>query len=495
MLMGVEKKDKQEGLQDGDELNSTFSLRSQGLEIDGTGLGVCCSESCKDVDVVSVAPQCLTSTAVASLAMGIGSDHTLKDQPFYNSRIKFQEDSGLDNITLSSSVFEFQRAQCGLQRASLAPFFKAPPSKWDDAQKWIASPTTNRNTNRQLHVEGGVGMRKNNQFGYGNRQTSMKVVLEIPDQMLVTYEEQDTKRMELNPEFNEAGWRNPVKWEGDPYQSTDPYNNTVVTTENFLKQSAINLSQHDSSMSIHSATTIIPPPSTTRSVSMRDMGTEMTPTASQEPSRTGTPVRVTPIRTPTSLQLSTPRRASSSPYHSSNVSDCNKKELSEKEMQIKTRREIMLLGTQLGKINIAAWASKEEEDNDASTSSKFLEREKQLKNLIETRAAAWEEAEKAKCMARFKQEEIKIHAWENHEIAKNEAEMRKIKVQVERMSTRAHDKLTKKLAAVRLKAEEKLAAAESERNHQSIKTEKQANYIRRTGQIPSSFSCCGWWQS
>ncbi|KAK1385342.1 Remorin like [Heracleum sosnowskyi] len=500
MLMGVDKKDIQERLQDGDELNSTLSLRSQGLEIDHTG--VCCSESCKDVDVVSVAPWCLTSTAAESLAMGMGSGHTLKDQPFYDSRNKFQDDSsldydrGLDNITVLPSVFEFQKAERGLQRAGLAPFFKAPPSKWDDAQKWIASPTTNQTTNRQLHVDGGVGLRKNNQFGYGSRQTSTKVVLEVPDQMLVTYEEPDTKRMELSQEFNEAGWLKPVEWEGDPYRSTDSYNNTVVTTENFVKQSAINLSRHGSSMSIHSGTTIIPLPSTARSVSMRDMGTEMTPMASQEPSRTGTPVRATtPIRSPTPSQPSTPRRASLSPYHSNNVSDSNKKELSEKEMQIKTRREIMLLGTQLGKMNIAAWASKEEEGNDASTSPKNLELEKQPISLIETRAAAWEEAEKAKCMARFNQEEIKIHAWENLEIAKNEAEMRKIEVHVERMSARAHDKLKKKLAAIRLKAEEKLAAAESERNRQGAKTEKQADYIRKTGQIPSSFSCCGWWRS
>lgn len=218
------------------------------------GLGVCCSESCKDVDVVSVAPQCLTSTAVESLAMGMGSEHILKDQPFYNSRIKFQDDSsldydsGLNNITVPSSVFEFQRADRGLQRAGLAPFFKAPPSKWDDAQKWIASPTTNQNTNRQLHIEGGVGLRKNNQFGYGSRQTSMKVVLEIPDQMLVTYGEPDIKRMELSQEFKEAGWRKPVEWEGNSYQSTDSHNNTVVTTENFAKQSSSKTSGTDFSV-------------------------------------------------------------------------------------------------------------------------------------------------------------------------------------------------------------------------------------------------------
>lgn len=68
---------------------------------------------------------------------------------------------------------------------------------------------------------------------------------------------------------------------------------------------------------------------------------------------------------------------------------------------MKTRREIMLLGTQLGKMNIAAWASKEEEDNDASTSLKNLGEEQPAKSVIETRAAAWEEAEKAKCMARY----------------------------------------------------------------------------------------------
>ena len=60
----------------------------------------------------------------------------------------------------------------------------------------------------------------------------------------------------------------------------------------------------------------------------------------------------------------------------------------------------MVLGAQLGKTNIAAWASKEE-DKDASTSLKTVAPEKPAKNVIETRAAAWEEAEKAKYMARY----------------------------------------------------------------------------------------------
>lgn len=137
---------------------------------------------------------------------------------------------------------------------------------------------------------------------------------------------------------------------------------------------------------------------------MRDMGTEMTPIASHEPSRTGTPVKAsTPMRSPTSSRPSTPGRTAPAPSPTNplnNHLDLNN-ELSEKEIQMKTRREIMVLGAQLGKMNIAAWASKEEEDKDASTSLKTVAVEQPTKSVNETRAAAWEEAEKAKYMARY----------------------------------------------------------------------------------------------
>jgi len=70
-----------------------------------------------------------------------------------------------------------------------------------------------------------------------------------------------------------------------------------------------------------------------------------------------------------------------------------------------------------------------------------------------------------------------------------------LQVEVERIRSKAHDKLMDKLAAARHKAEEKRAAAEANRNHQAAKTEEQADYIRRTGHVPSSylsFSCCNW---
>ncbi len=209
------------------------------------------------------------------------------------------------------------------------------------------------------------------------------------------------------------------------------------------------------------------------SVSTRDMGTEMTPIASVEPSRTATPVRATTpnLGSPINSRPSTPDRASivlsstttsannknnnscasrrshgagamggkttttskqqecSSDGIQSTSSSSNKLPLSGKELQAKTRQEILALGTQLGKPNIAAWATKEEEEADAAKALKAsVELEEVRKNLLASRAAAWEEAEQAKYAARFKREEAKIQAWENHEKAKAEAEMRRIEV-------------------------------------------------------------------
>lgn len=136
--------------------------------------------------------------------------------------------------------------------------------------------------------------------------------------------------------------------------------------------------------------------STARSVCMRDMGTEMTPIASQEPSRTGTPIRsTTPARSPNSSRKSSPVRSVS-------TEETDRKESSKKDVQMKIREEIKVLGTQLGKKNIAAWADGEQEEKDRSTSfKKNVIDEQPQQSVAEIRATAWEEAEKAKYLARF----------------------------------------------------------------------------------------------
>uniref|UniRef100_A0A1D1Y5R1 Uncharacterized protein At3g61260 n=1 Tax=Anthurium amnicola TaxID=1678845 RepID=A0A1D1Y5R1_9ARAE len=478
MLLGVEKRRKEE-----EDLESRCSLRFEAPDVhDRYVAGASSSETCKDVDVVCSLPEC--STVPTEMATG---HQRPKDIALATMRaFKVQEDDSIVAYnSVMSTTFEFQKAdRAQQQRPALVPLYSKPaPSKWDDAQKWIASPTSNR-----TGKSGGVLSKKmvGGILGYGNRQCATKV-LEVT-------EEVDTKGIDLGQMKKEAAGQRSVSWVPDPYPVADTY--VKPTLDNLVVDSAVCLSQHDSSTVVHSSTTFINPAPTVRSVSMRDMGTEMTPITSQEPSRTGTPVRsATPILSPTSSRPSTPGRAA--PI-SSPVDPVDHKEhssitgLTHKELQMKTRKEIMVLGTQLGKLNIAAWARTEEEDKDASVSLEAVPVDQPAKSVIHIRAAAWEEAEKAKYLARFKREEIKIQAWENHQKAKTEAEMRKIEVEVERMRAHAQDRLMNKLAVARHKAEEKRAAAEAKRYQQAARTAQQVEYIRRTGRIPPSFSCWNW---
>ncbi|KAH7653312.1 Remorin C-terminal protein [Dioscorea alata] len=461
MLLGVEKKRKEE-----EELEALDDYRLT---------GVAATEACRNVDVVTDLGECSTS-------IDSGRDHQLG--------------SSIASESVQSSAFEFHRTdQRALHHrpALMSPFSKPAPSKWDDAQKWIASPTASRPGKGGFGGGGGGGgggvqHKRLGVLGGGARSSAAKVVVECNDGV-------DTKGVDLSIGRKEGDLQKAVSWVPELYSVVETPAKPPLIAENSISDSAINLSRHDSSACVQSATTFVTPPPTSTSVSMRDVGTEMTPIASQEPSRTATPVRATtPMRSLNSSQPSTPRRAAQNSDPIESV-DCHggssNTELSEKDLQMRTRKEIMILGTKLGKPNIAAWAGKEEEEIDESSSLKIAPVSQTSKSVIEARASTWEEAEKAKYLARFKREEIKIQAWENHQKAKTEAEMRKIEVDVEKMRAQAHDKLMNKLAATRLKAEEKRMAAEAKRNQQAAKTAQEVEYIRRTGRIPSSFSCWG----
>ncbi|CAN6236889.1 unnamed protein product [Urochloa humidicola] len=482
MLLGVDKRRKGHGAEDEDDDDDygavpKASVRSD-AEADARGGGVICEEY-KDVDVVSTISESSTSLETGRL----------RDTHSMGSRVRVPEEDSCDSESVASN-FEFHKERGTSARSAAAsvvpPFSKPAPSKWDDAQKWIASPTTNRPS----RAAGGAVPRKMEKPSSGiGRLPATKVVLEATEEI-------DTKRIDPSQEKREIGWQKAVNWAPpDPYPEAEPCSKTTIAAESTIVDSAVTFDRNDSSTALQSATTCIPPPSTVRSVSMRDMGTEMTPEmtpiASQEPSRTGTPVRAT---SPNCSRPTTPRRTLGPSAIGAVISygECSNAELSEQDLQTKTRREIMLLGTQLGKTNIAAWASKKEEEKDASLSLKTVPMDQSTQNITEVRAAAWEEAEKAKYLARFKREEIKIQAWEDHQKAQIEAEMRKIEVEVERMRARAQDKLMTQLASARHNADEKRAAAELKRNRAAARTAEQAEHIRRTGRVPPLFGCWNW---
>ncbi|KAH0878872.1 hypothetical protein HID58_066266 [Brassica napus] len=330
-----------------------------------------------------------------------------------------QEDENLDyDSNASSSSFEFHggvRGERSTQsHASRAYPSRQVPSKWSDAEKWILS--------RQNMM-----MRKN---GQGNRMP----VRVVPDN---TGYEHTKSRM-------------------DPCQSSqaegfEKFPNLVPTAPHPILTKA---SSHDN-------TTAGP---AIRSVCMRDMGTEMTPIPSQEPSRSVTPVdATTPLRSPTSSLPSTPRGGKQVESSvSQDPSKNTRRDLSEEEMKAKTRREIVALGVQLGKTNIAAWASKEEEENNN------VDAEETQRVEFDKRASAWEEAEKSKHNARS--------------------------AKVQQMKAEAEAKIVKKIAMAKQRSEEKRAAAEARKARDAEKAAAEAEYIRETGQIPASSYkiCCGW---
>ncbi|ONK71087.1 uncharacterized protein A4U43_C04F4590 [Asparagus officinalis] len=469
ILLGIEKKRKEEEEEEKEEekeeTESGISLRSDDRETEDRGANA--PENCKDVDIVSLPLERSTSVEFAN-------GYKSGDYNLASSRVRAQEDDSFDLDNLSS--FEFHKtAERVPHRSSLmAPFSKPAPSKWDDAQKWISSPN-------RMSKGGGGGLqpKRSSLGGYGSRSLGSKVVLEVTDEV-------DTKKMDTGQAKKDISEQKAVRLAPDLFPSA-PF-------ENPFADAAINLSVHDTSTSLQSGATSIAPPLAVTSVPMRDMGTEMTPIASQEASQTGTPIRsTTPTRSPNSSRPLSPVKTgptSVTNESAENLGNSDKQELSEKELKMKTRREIMALGQQLGKTSIAAWASKEEEESNEAVATVPVDQPS--KSVNEARATAWEDTEKAKYLARFKQEEIKIQAWENHQKAKTEAEMRRIEVEVEKMRAIAQEKLMNQLAAARHKAEQKRVAAEAKRRKQAARTAKQAEYIRKTGQIPTSFSCWDW---
>ncbi|CAL9094894.1 unnamed protein product [Musa textilis] len=191
-------------------------------------------------------------------------------------------------------------------------------------------------------------------------------------------------------------------WAAEPYAVVDSGMKPATTMENPPTEIAVSLSQHDPLVSVKKAAAFITSTLPIRSASMRDMGTEMSPIPSQEPSQTGSPARET--SPPTSSRPSTSGRtvlASTVQLQTAPAAcrdDLNKTE-SDEEMLKKTCREIMILGWQLDNENIAACASKKEE-TDASFSLKTIPQNQSMRSVIEARAAAWVEAEQSKYLAR-----------------------------------------------------------------------------------------------
>ncbi|XP_021292727.1 uncharacterized protein At3g61260 [Herrania umbratica] len=335
----------------------------------------------------------------------------------------------------SAISFEFHIGN-GTNRAShhRTALGKPTPSKWDDAQKWLVglsrsrdksqSKTTPRNSNaddRRL-----IAPVPQKEQDYSSSEDEGAAQANGFAAALSSNYEGETKKVDCD----EAIWR-------------------------------VNKLAENSTSAV-------------RSICVRDMGTEMTPIASQEPSRTATPIRATTpaARSPISSGSSTPVRCQhgvpgAEGYHAGLTST-------------EGRGETNAAARGNAPNGLYGQESRIHENCNSDQARK--------QNTLETRAMAWDEAERAKYMARYKREEVKIQAWENREKRKAEMEMKKMEVKAERLKARAQERCSNKLAATRRIAEEKRANAEAKLNEKAMRTSERADYIRRTGHLPSSFS-------
>ncbi|XP_074362868.1 uncharacterized protein LOC141703169 isoform X1 [Apium graveolens] len=388
----------------------------------------------------------------------------------------------------SSSNFEFPKGEKTVHNSIGRSLSRPTSSKWNDAEKWIM----NKQTGPSNHSK------RSNVQSQATRVPIMNGIKVVPE--YVNYDNKSSvKQVDLYQPAPQLSLEKFSFTLNRPHSVADQGNDTNVAIDLYPHSKDLKEVDSENSSCLTSSFEEPKGPSM-RSVSMRDIGTEMTPIPSQEPSRTATPVgATTPLRSPAVSSLSsTPRVPSTSrpaeystDFDLKSPAEPGSREWSTQELRIKTRKEIVALGVQLGKTKIAAWASRGEKDKNASA-AKHSKVEELRKIEFQKRAAAWEEVEKSKRAARFRREDIKIQAWESQQKAKLDAEMRRIEAKVEQMSAHAQAKMVKKVAMAKQRSEEKRDATEAKKTSESHKLAAQAERIRRTGRVSSSYMCCAW---
>lgn len=254
-------------------------------------------------------------------------------------------------ISSSSTIsFEFHKGN-GANRSShhRTALGKPTPSKWDDAQKWL------------------VGLSRG-----GDKSQS--------------------KTKPRNSNADDRRLIAPVPQKEQDYSSDDDEGDAEQNgcVDAMAAQYEVETKNVDCDESIwrinkpaENSTTAI------RSICVRDMGTEMTPIASQEPSRTATPIRATTpaARSPITSGSSTPVRC----QHGVQGTEGYQTGLTSTENR----------GEAYSTAGRACAARKYGDDSNCCKIAEHTcsDQERKLNNL-ETRAMAWDEAERAKYMAR-----------------------------------------------------------------------------------------------
>ncbi|CAI9093256.1 OLC1v1028719C2 [Oldenlandia corymbosa var. corymbosa] len=270
---------------------------------------------------------------------------------------------------------------------------KPTPLKWDDAQKWLGN-----HLSRNGHQKNHSSTKPRN----SNADDRRLINNPVPKEEEYNTEDED------EDEDESGGGRHDIDNDDD---LVIPYEGELTKK---MDESIWRINKKTSAGSSSSGAVAAAP--VVRSICVRDMGTEMTPVGSQEPSRTATPVKSTTpaTRSPIASGSSTPARYQNGIIHIVETDDD------------RSNRAGNGGGTATTTTATTSRFGREGEEVNESRSS--LDAAAKKPNPLETRAMAWDEAERAKYLARYKREEMKIQAWENHQKRKAEMSMRRMEV-------------------------------------------------------------------
>ncbi|XP_027094955.1 uncharacterized protein [Coffea arabica] len=108
---------------------------------------------------------------------------------------------------------------------------------------------------------------------------------------------------------------------------------------------------------------------------------------------------------------------------------------------------------------------------------------------VDMRAAGWDISDTEKTISKIKREEAKIIAWENLQRAKAEAAIRKLEMKLEKKRSSSMDKIMNKLRSAQKKAQVMRSSVLPNQSHQVARTSHKAISFPRTRHI-GSFSGC-----
>ncbi|XP_044510270.1 uncharacterized protein LOC123228854 [Mangifera indica] len=342
--------------------------------------------------------------------------------------------------------------------AALFPFNngRTLPSKWEDAERWILSPVAGDGVVRQSYVP------------HQRRPKSKSGPLGPPG---IAYYSLYSPAI---PMFDGAPIGNLMV--GSPFSAGDlAADGIAVNSGGHAGAVPVRMEPCMArSASVHGCSEMPNPPSLpsqeekigelkdaatdiSRTISRRDMATQMSPNGSTHSSPKRQPFSSAPTALP-SLELQS--------VHSS------KSQV--RDVQVDER------------VTVTRWSKKNRAQICGKTSEIV---DDWRKNSVDSQTSAWDITESSKSISKTKREELRITAWENLQKAKAEAAIRKLEMKLEKKRSSSMDKIMNKLRSAQKKAQKMRSSVLANQDHQVARSTQKAATFRRNSQMGSLSGC------